>query len=210
MILYTDDQLLMLSGIQHIAFCERQYALAYIEMQWVENFLTVEGKHLHQKVDDPFESEIIKGKHILRSLRLVSFSLGLSGIADIVEMQPCSSGNSYIPIEYKRGKPKAGNCDQVQLCAQALCLEEMYSVHIPAGQIYYGQTRHRHDVLFSDELRQTVERLSQRMHYLYNEQKTPLAGYLPHCRSCSLAQLCLPQALSGRKSAQSYLDTLFS
>ncbi len=207
---FTDDQLLMLSGIQHIAFCERQWALIHIEQQWAENVLTVEGQHLHQKVDDPFESEIIKGKHILRSLPLVSRQLGLNGIADIVEMQPSSSGNSYIPIEYKRGKPKAGNCDEVQLCAQALCLEEMYSVHIPAGQIYYGQTRHRHDVAFSDGLRQTVQRLSQRMHDLYDQQKTPLADYLPHCRSCSLAELCLPQVLSGRRSAQSYLDTLFA
>ncbi|NMC60760.1 MAG: Dna2/Cas4 domain-containing protein, partial [Candidatus Methanofastidiosa archaeon] len=137
--MYIDDDLLMLSGIQHIAFCERQWALIYIEQQWSENLLTIEGHYLHEKVDDPFFSETRKDIVYLRSLPVVSYRLGLYGKADLVELCKVTGESEnaiefpgrvgkwkITPVEYKRGKPKTDTCDEVQLCAQALCFEEMY------------------------------------------------------------------------------------
>ncbi len=142
MIEYGDEDLLMLSGIQHITFCERQWALIHIEQQWAENNLTIEGNWMHQKVDDPTLMNRNKGIVTLRSVTLVSRRLGLYGISDVVEMVASSSGQNaiqhpkypgfwqLIPVEYKRGKPKKDQIDEVQLCAQAICLEEMYNVSI--------------------------------------------------------------------------------
>jgi len=219
--MYKDDELLMLSGIQHIAFCERQYALAYIEMQWVENVYTVEGHHLHERVDDPFEKENRPGITILRSLSLVSRKLGLYGIADVVELQKTNAANSMgveitgipgkwllVPVEYKRGKPKPDERDDVQLCAQAVCLEEMYKTEIEKGFLYYGETRHRHEVKFGSNLRKLVEQYSQHMHELFKNGTTPLPVNKPHCRSCSLNEICLPKALGVSVSVSEYLTNV--
>lgn len=213
---YTDDNLLMLSGIQHIAFCERQWALIHIEQQWEENLRTVEGTHLHEKVDDPFESENRKNLIVLRSVSLVSYSLGLYGVADVVEFCRTDSANGTIlsghtgkwlplPIEYKRGKPKPDERDEVQLCAQAICLEEMYSLNIEKGTIFYGETRHRHDIEFGKLLRDKVLSYVQRMHQLFDNSITPLAVYMPHCKSCSLINICLPNTFNIKKSVINYL-----
>ena len=152
MIEYGDEDLLMLSGIQHITFCKRQWALIHIEQQWAENNLTIEGNWMHQKVDDPTLMNRNKGIVTLRSVTLVSRRLGLYGISDVVEMVASSSGQNaiqhpkypgfwqLIPVEYKRGKPKKDQIDEVQLCAQAICLEEMYNVSIEKGFLYYGET----------------------------------------------------------------------
>lgn len=217
---YIEDDLLMLSGIQHIAFCERQYALAYMEMQWQENVLTVEGHHLHERADDPFVKEKRQGTIILRGISLTSFQLGLYGRADIVEFikavdkeQDSVSLNGYsgrwkpMPVEYKRGKPKPDERDEVQLCAQAMCLEEMYNINIKEGYLYYGQTRRRHALEFGSSLRAMVTDYARRMHEIFDSKTTPLPVYKPHCKSCSLIDICMPKAFDGSKSALDYLKT---
>lgn len=220
---YTDETLLMLSGIQHFAFCPRQWALIHVEQQWVENVLTVEGQHLHERVDNPHETEMLKDKIVIRAMPVVSYELGLSGRADVVELLPAADGGennsievagragrwTIAPIEYKRGKPKRGNFDTVQLCAQAICLEEMYGIVLYQGWLFYGETRHRLEVEFTAGLRTEVERYSQRMHVLYQQGITPLAEYKPHCKSCSLIHICMPQQFSGAKSANAYLSKCF-
>lgn len=219
---YTDDDLLMLSGIQHIAFCERQWAFIHIEQQWNENVLTVEGHHLHQKVDDPFANESRCNTVILRAVSLVSYELGLYGRADVVELVKADNeetGNTIeikgktgrwkvIPVEYKRGKPKPDERDEVKLCAQAMCLEEMHSINISKGYLYYGETHHRHEVEFSEYLRSLVKEYSQRMHKLFSERITPSPVYKTHCKSCSLYDTCLPKSLCDTKSVNEYLKDL--
>jgi CRISPR-associated exonuclease Cas4 len=218
--MYQDDELLMLSGIQHIAFCERQWALIHIEQQWGENVLTVEGHHLHERADDPFESESRGNTLIMRSVQLVSRNLGLYGRADVVELNRTDdtantieikekSGKwKIVPVEYKRGKPKPDECDEVQLCAQALCLEEMHQISIDKGYLYYGQTRHRHQVLFDVGLRGKTIQFTLRMHELYNAGKTPLAEYKSYCRSCSLIDICMPKTTGKNISVNQYLSEI--
>lgn len=221
-LMYSEDVLLMLSGIQHIAFCERQYALAYIEMQWCENALTVEGHHLHEKVDDPFEAESRGNTALIRALPLVSLRLGFSGIADVVELTRTGDEDNDgvhvsgrvgkwlpVPVEYKRGKPKPDHCDEVQLCAQAMCLEEMYKITISKGFLYYGQTRHRHNVEFTVKLRDSVDDYSQRMHELFSKGITPPPVYKSQCRSCSLKDICLPKNLNNTYTIEQYLNDVF-
>lgn len=220
--MYSEGELLMLSGVQHAAFCERQWALIHIEQQWSENVLTVEGHHLHDKVDDPFETESRGNTAIIRALSLVSLQLGFYGIADVVELTRSvdEAENSIsvsgregkwlpVPVEYKRGKPKPDHCDEVQLCTQAMCLEEMYSISISKGFLYYGQTRHRHEVEFEKALRNSVISYSQRMHQLFSEGITPAPVYKPHCRSCSLKDICLPKSMNNTFTVEQYLNEVF-
>jgi CRISPR-associated exonuclease Cas4 len=215
---YSNDELLMLSGIQHIAFCERQWALIHIEQQWTENVLTVEGRQLHERADDPFNSTSLKHTVTLRSVPLVSYHLGLTGFADVVEYRatdlaqnsislPARDGRwQPVPVEYKRGKPKPDERDEVQLCAQAMCLEEMHTIQISEGFLYYGETRHRHEVNFDEKLRSRVFFLAGKMHELFSGGLTPQPVYKPHCRSCSLFDICLPGSLSGNEKASDYLN----
>lgn len=220
--MYTDDDLLMLSGIQHIAFCERQYALIYIEQQWAENVLTLEGHFLHEKVNDPFEYETRNDRIFLRALHLVSYNLGLYGVADLIEfckVENNENGNAIklkdrsgwwkpIPVEFKRGKPKSDPCDEVQLCAQAICLEEMYKIKISEGFIYYGEIKHRFMVEFNTELRNKVRQFALRMHQLFSEGKTPEPVLKKGCKSCSMFDYCIPDKLSSLHSASEYLKQL--
>lgn len=222
MIEYGDEDLLMLSGIQHITFCERQWALIHLEQQWAENKLTVEGNWMHQKVDDPQCMSRNKGTVTLRSVTLVSRRLGLYGLSDVVEMATASStdkntiqhpkypGNwQLIPVEYKRGKPKANQIDEVQLCAQAMCLEEMYKISIEKGFLYYGETRHREEVFFTDNLRCFAEDKSRRMHQLYEQRNLPVAVYKAHCKSCSLLDICMPKLFAKAPKVNVYLSQLY-
>lgn len=219
---YSDDDLLMLSGIQHFAFCERQWALIHIEQQWAENMRTVEGNHMHERVDDPFASEVRGNVITLRSVSMVSYRLGLYGVADVVEfirtekdegikLEGYSGNWRPVPIEYKRGKPKPDERDEVQLCAQATCLEEMYNekidcnLNISKGYLFYGETRHRHEVIFSQELRNKVDAYASRMHELFENGKTPLAVYKTHCKACSLVELCNPKAFCNPRKVNDYL-----
>lgn len=223
--MYSEDDLLMLSGIQHFAFCERQWALIHIEQQWAENMRTVEGKHIHERVDDPFASEVRGNVITLRSVSLVSSRVGLYGVADVVEfirsensagigMERCSGVWQPIPVEYKRGKPKPDERDAVQLCAQALCLEEMYQNNkaphliIDKGYLYYVETRHRHEVVFSHELRYKVEMYARQMHDLFAAGYTPLAKYKTHCKACSMVEICNPRAFDNPRKVNDYLKNI--
>jgi CRISPR-associated exonuclease Cas4 len=195
--MYTEDQLLPLSGLQHLVFCERQWALIHLEQQWEENRLTAEGNLLHEAAHREGK-ESRPGVKICRGLRLRSLRLGLSGQADVVEFHH----SQPFPVEYKRGKPKADLSDRIQLCAQAMCLEEMLDLSIPNGALFYGTTRRRLDVAFDESLRHEVERLAEQMHDLYRRQCTPIVEYAPKCENCSLIEVCLPQH---RKDAGRYL-----
>lgn len=211
-----EENLLMLSGIQHIAFCERQWALIHIEQQWVENVRTIEGSHLHERVDNPFEKDWRNGIVTMRSVSLISKVLGLTGVADVVELISTDSvlgcvlperpGYWFLrPVEFKRGKPKTDERDEVQLCAQAMCLEEMHALKIANGSIYYGETRHRVEVQFTIELRAKVKELALKMHDLFNEGVTPLPILKKHCRQCSLVDICLPECSYNFQNVTDYL-----
>jgi CRISPR-associated exonuclease Cas4 len=217
--MYDEDELLPLSALQHLVFCERRAALIYIERVWADNPLTVEGSHLHERADTG-ESESRGDVRIARSLPLRCLRLGLSGKSDIVEFHriagedadpttgsevPGLSGLWHpFPVEYKRGKPKLHRADEVQLCAQALCLEEMLGVAVPAGALFYGQTRRRLDVRFDPDLRSTTEEAAERMHRLIASGQTPPPVREPKCDQCSLIDLCLPDAPA--HSAQGYIS----
>ena len=217
---YSDENLLMLSGIQHIAFCERQWALIHVEQQWSENVQTVEGHFLHEKTDDPFAGETRGDLLILRAVPLISRHLGLTGRADVVELYRTENelleGTItveskhgrwlVIPVEYKRGKPKPDECDEVQLCAQAYALEEANNIVITKGYLYYGETRHRHEVIFSDELRKRTEELASRMHELFDAGITPRPHLASYCKSCSLFNICIPGINKNAQSVSRYIE----
>jgi CRISPR/Cas system-associated exonuclease Cas4 (RecB family) len=300
--MYDEADLLPISALQHLAFCERQWALIHLEGQWAENPLTVEGHHLHDRTHQP-ETESRGDLRIARGLRLRSLRLGLSGIADVVEFhrvdsnevhchserseeprpdpqtrprllatarqRSCHSresgnpvrsgdvdprfrggdeGSSFIsiggpqahdnlgmtqagagqgtglpagvplpglrglwqpaPVEYKRGRPKLGPYDEIQLCAQALCLEEMLGVAISAGALYYGQPHQRQEVALNVELRERTEKLAARLHELTRIGRTPLAIYEKKCERCSLLTLCMPRTTGGRKSVDRYVASM--
>ena len=198
---YQPDELLPLSGIQHFVFCRRQWALIHVERQWQENALTAEGKLLHNRADNPFFSETRNGVITARAVPIASYRLGLAGICDVVEFTTSSEGVQLpgreglflpAPVEYKRGKEKHDHSDEAQLCAQALCLEEMLSVVIPFGYLYYGETRHRVDVELTSQLRELVREMSEEMHAYFQRGYTPRVKTSKACLSCSLADVCLP------------------
>ncbi len=214
---------LMLSGIQHFAFCERQWALIHIEQQWLENVLTIEGQDLHSKVDDPFLTESRGNIITLRALPIVSHAMELAGRADVIELQRANDNDDtavlvagrpgkwlMVPVEYKRGKPKPDERDEVQLCAQAICLEEMHGTHIENGYLYYGETRHRHEVEFREPLRSMVKGLAKRMHELFDNGVTPPPVFKPHCKSCSLIDVCLPKSSDVFEAVEKYLESAFN
>jgi CRISPR-associated exonuclease Cas4 len=201
--MYAEEDLLPLSGVQHLAFCERQWGLIQIEQQWEDNLFTAEGKLLHEKADSGL-SGTRAGMRIARSLALRSFRLGLTGKADVVEFP--LEGGPPVPVEYKRGKPKGGDCDRVQVCAQALCLEEQLGVVVPRGALYYGQTARRVEVEFDAPLRARVGQLCERMHALHRAGATPAAEYGPKCKPCSLLHVCEPRSMGARQSARAYFE----
>jgi CRISPR-associated exonuclease Cas4 len=218
---FDEDDLLPLSGLQHLLFCERQCALIHLEQVWAENPWTIEGRHLHERVDTG-PGETRGDLHVARGLVLRSRALGLSGKADCVEFH-CQTGPEAavtgaalpglagrwrpFPVEYKRGHPKVHRADEVQLCAQALCLEEMLAVPVPAGALFYGETRHRLEVPFDPVLRRLTTDSAARLHELIASKITPGARREPKCAHCSLLEVCMPDALSG--SVDRYLDAVF-
>ena len=213
MTIYHEEDFLQLSGIQHFAFCRRQWALIDLEQQWQENLRTVEGSLLHSRAHDASLRERRGNTLTLRSLAVFSASLGLSGQCDVVEFHISPDGVALqgedglwlpYPVEYKRGRPKANQADELQLCAQAICLEEMLCCSIPEGSLYYGETRRRTPVLFSEALRQRVRDCAEEMHQLYQRGHTPKAKPGKACNACSLKELCLPQ-LARREPVSSYL-----
>ena len=199
---FSEDDLLPLSALQHLLFCERQCALIHVEQLWAENRLTVEGRHLHERVDEG-PDETRGALRIVRSLPIRSLRLGLTGKADVVEFH---ADGRVVPVEYKRGKPKLDDSDRVQLCAQALCLEEMLGVSIAAGALFYGRPRRRTDVVFHAPLRLRTEESATRLHALIAAGRTPPAVREPKCESCSLLHLCLPPAPYVRRTARTFTD----
>lgn len=211
---WAEDDFLQLSGLQHFAFCRRQWALIHIEKQWAENYRTVDGAIMHQNAHDKGFFESRGDVLITRGMNIHSAALGVSGECDVVEFHRTPNGISLngreglwqpYPVEYKRGAPGAGHeGDGMQLCGQAMCLEEMLCCDIAEGALYYGETRHRTVVPFSDALRQTVRDSLAEMHQLFQRGHTPKVKPSKSCGACSLKEICLP-ALLRQKSAAAYL-----
>ncbi len=211
--MYAEEDFLSLSGLQHFSFCRRQWALIHIEQAWQENLLTVQGNILHEKVHQS-DSEKRGDLIITRSMQVFSRRLGIRGVCDVVELHRNDAGvplhgreGRYlpVPIEYKRGRPKEEDADVLQLCAQALCLEEMLACDIPQGYLFYGETRRRLPVLFDRQLRGLVAALFTEMHDLYRRGHTPRVRPHKGCKACSLANLCLPK-LGKNTSAAAYIS----
>ena len=215
--MYTEEDLLPLSGLQHLAFCKRRWALVHLEQQWEENLFTAEGKLLHEKAHS---AEIESRPEVLvrRTLPLRSFRLGLSGQTDIVEFLPCAESEPGVPmlrrkglwrpypIEYKRTRDQHGSLAyRIQLCAQALCLEEMLRVPVPVGAVFDGRTKRREVVIFDEPLRQEVENLAALMHRILQSRDTPRAIYSKKCEGCSMRPVCLPEVVE-TASASRYLS----
>lgn len=216
--MYKEEDYLQLSGIQHFAFCRRQWALAYIELQWQENVRTVEGKLLHEKAHDVTSSEKRGDLIISRAMPVYSRELGISGECDVVEFRRAEEGihlvgreGTYevVPVEYKRGKPKEDNIDILQLAAQVMCLEEMLCCRISYGYLFYGETKHRKKIEINDTLRQDVKNMFQEMHQYYERRYTPRVKRTKGCNACSLKNICLPQ-LGVQKSANAYINKMLS
>lgn len=214
--MYTEEEMLMLSGIQHYMFCPRQWALIHIEQQWEDNRLTVEGNILHRNVDNPFYRQKNGDVITLRSLHIASKELGLYGITDAVELVPSYTSENAIthsrypgfwkpyPVEYKRGHHKPDERDEVQLAAQVMCLEEMYGITIPYGALYYNEVKRREVITISDALRNTTMQCAIRMHEIYRSGVMPEAVKRSHCRNCSLKDICMPET-SGCSQVSFYL-----
>ncbi len=210
---FYEEDFLQLSGLQHFAFCRRQWALIHIEQQWQENLRTVEGDLFHHRAHDDEARERRGNVLILRDLAVASPTLGISGKCDVVEFHQDSGGVPLhgeeglwapFPVEYKRGAPKTHQADELQLCAQAMCLEEMLCCTIAEGALFYGETRRRVSVLFTPELRQQVRTMTQEMHQLNRRGHTPKAKTSKWCNACSLKELCLPALMKG-KDVERYL-----
>ncbi|HWE01806.1 MAG TPA: CRISPR-associated protein Cas4 [Tepidisphaeraceae bacterium] len=233
-VVYDEDDLLPISALQHLLFCPRQCALIHVERLWAENSLTLEGRHLHEKADagkgESRKRNVRSGLgpaaqsslRISRGLMLRSLQLGLYGKADVVEFLAAPTGPEAapncppgdmaqrgaaipFPVEYKRGKPKKNRCDEVQLCAQALCLEEMLGMPVPDGALFYGTTRRRMDVAFDEPLRSLTRRLIGQLREMVDTSRTPPAVREKKCERCSLLHLCLPEARPGTDAASRYL-----
>lgn len=230
--MYAEDQLLPISALQHLLFCERQCALIHVERQWAENRFTVEGAHLHRKAHGG-QLERRGDVRIARALWIRSFRLGLVGQADVVELEPIPPASRrsvaaigmpaialsvqtgppqfrrVTPIEYKRGRPKKNDSDRVQLCAQAMCLEEMLCVAIDSGALFYGKRQRRMHVMFDEPLRKATETAALRLHDMVASGETPPAVRMKKCDTCSLLHLCLPDVTQTARSASRFVGRQF-
>jgi CRISPR-associated exonuclease Cas4 len=213
--MFSDEDLLPVSGLQHLTFCERQWALIHMEQEWNENVRTVEGKQLHEFIHDQ-GSDVRGGVRMVRGLRLRSLRLGLYGVADLVEFHSNIEGTALpgisgrwlpYPVEYKRGRKRYDRADEMQLCAQALCLEEMLDIPVKKGAIYYGQPRRRSEIDLVSDFREAVERLCSRARELYEAKRTPLPAPGKYCANCSLENVCMPNFAAKDKSAK-YVEKL--
>jgi CRISPR-associated exonuclease Cas4 len=199
------DSPILISALQHYLYCPRQCALIHLEQIWTEDGATAEGRILHERVDQGRPER--RGKvRIVRNLTLTSRTHGLIGKADAVELTDDAAEPPF-PIEYKRGRPKAHRADEVQLCAQALCLEEMLGQPVPAGALFYGQTRRRQNVAFDAELRSLTVRVAQDLRAMLASGLTPAPpDPLPPCKRCSLESACRPQAVAAARRVDRWLD----
>jgi len=213
---YTEEDYLQLSGIQHFVFCRRQWALIHIEQQWAENLRTVEGKLLHERAHDAFLTEKRGDTIITRDMPVFSRTLGVSGKCDVVEFHKDEKNGAILsgrecrwmpcPIEYKRGRPKTTDADRLQLCAQAMCLEEMLALpQIEEAYLYYGEIKRREPVSLDEKLRETVRKSYEEMHTHYDRRYTPRVKMTKSCNACSLKDICLPRLPSATKSVNQYI-----
>ena len=211
---YSDDDLLMLSGVQHFLFCRRQWALIHIENQWADNLRTVDGELMHSRTHNEALTEKRGSIIITRGMRIFSHTLGVTGQCDVLEFHSSADGVEIrgwegkwlpYPVEYKRGEPKEGNYDAAQLCAQAMCLEEMLCCDISEGALFYGERKRRTKVEFTLELREQVKAALSEMHKLYERGYTPKVKPSKACNACSLKELCMPVLMKNR-SVVSYLE----
>ncbi|MDR0880130.1 MAG: CRISPR-associated protein Cas4 [Clostridioides sp.] len=199
----SEEDYLMLSGIQHFSFCKRQWALIHVENQWSENLLTVDGEIMHKNAHNPLKSEKRRDRIATHEMSIVSHKLRVVGKCDIVEFHRDDNGVNIsghdglwrpYPVEYKRGKSKINDCDRLQLCGQAICLEEMLLCDkIEEAAIFYGEPRRREVVALTDELRNQTFSMIQEMNEYYSRGYTPRAKWKRGCRSCSLQNICLPK-----------------
>ncbi len=204
---YTENEYLSLSALQHILFCKRQCAFIHIEQLWVENVFTAEGRVMHERVDkgDQVDRNRIRIEY---ALPLKSRTLGITGKADVVEFHLKSDSEKQwvpFPVEYKRGKPKTNLSDKVQLCAQALCLEEMLGVTVAKGALFYGKIRRRLNVAFDDELRMSTIKTSEELHEMITSRITPPPHYEKKCDTCSFVDLCMPKAIGKNRKVSSWI-----
>lgn len=203
--MYNDDDMLMLSGIQHFRFCPRQWELIHIDQQWEDNVLTMEGHLQHKRVDDPFYRQKCGDYISLRSVSIASHQLGLYGVSDVIELHPTEDESNSIkhpkypglwlpyPVEYKHGRPKRDEIDEVQLAAQAMCIEEQYGINIPLGAFFYAEIRQRLEIEINESLRNTVKECARKMHEVLSSGLIPPVKQGKHCKKCSLMDICLPQ-----------------
>lgn len=212
--MYAEEDYLMLSGIQHFAFCRRQWAMIHIEQQWAENYRTTAGELMHRKAHDEGSFEKRGNLLTVRGLRISSRELGLSGQCDVVEFHQEENGIELfgyagkwnpVPVEYKHGAPKENNADGLQLTAQAICLEEMFQTEIPGGYLYYGENRRRIHVEFTQEIREEVKRTAREMHELFRKGHTPNVKPAKKCKACSLESLCVPK-LQKTMNVRAYIE----
>ncbi|MCF0182568.1 MAG: CRISPR-associated protein Cas4 [Muribaculaceae bacterium] len=215
--MYREEDMLMLSGVQHFVFCPRQWALIHMDQQWAENALTTEGNILHQKVDDPSARQHNNDRITLRSVRIASATLGLKGLTDAVELIPTEDTSNSIahpkysgrfmprPVEYKRGHRKTDECDTMQLVCQVMCLEEMHNITIGQADLFYWEVRRRENVAITDGLREKAEFYAHEMHRVMKSETLPHAAFSPKCKRCSLCDICMPQ-LNQLKPVNTYLN----
>jgi CRISPR-associated exonuclease Cas4 len=207
-----DDDYLLISGIQHFDFCKRQWALIHIETLWADNALTVSGEIMHERVHDSRLKEKRGELIISRGMPVFSRTMMVRGVCDVVEFHSDSGGVSLAgrsglwsptPVEYKRGSPKVIDADRLQLCAQAMCLEEMLVCPaIQTAYLFYGETKHREEIALDTVLREQVRKTIAEMRSYYERRYTPRVKPGKGCRSCSMRDVCLPEMPEeGRVSA---------
>lgn len=206
--MYTEDDFIMISALQHYVYCPRQCGLIHVDDVWRENLFTVRGNILHEKVDtDTFETR--GTKRTVRGLRIHSFRLGITGRCDVVEFRESKNGTEVMPVEFKAGEPKENISDKVQLCAQVFCLEEMLNTKITHGAFFYGKIRRRDIVEIGNELRLQTENIIALVREIVSKKIVPHAEYSAKCRNCSLQDICQPKAMNKRK-LQQYLKGLYT
>lgn len=217
--MYSDEELIPISALQHHLFCPRQCALIHIDGLWAENQLTAHGKVLHERSDTPGAQQrrspscsldpprsAPDSKRIIRAMPLLSRRLGLTGKADQVEIiGPEGHEQTIRPVEHKRGKPKHLDHDRVQLVAQAMCLEEMFGVTITQGDLFYHAIRRRETVDITNRLRSTVQRVTEEIRHNITLNIAPRADRQPKCKNCSLLNLCLPDGTAPSRDPSRYL-----
>ena len=209
---YKEEDYLQLSGIQHVAFCRRQWALTHIENQWNENLRTVQGRILHSSVHDSKSFEKRGSLLISRGMPVSSRTLGISGICDVVEFRESKDGVKLhnrngtwlpVPVEYKKGKPKDNDSDNLQLCCQAMCIEEMLLCPtIENAFLYYGEPVKRVAVSLDNELRDKCKKMIEEMHTLFEKRYTPIVKMSKSCNACSLKDICLPKIMKTKKASE--------